>query len=405
MSDLVLANIGELTTNHPARGDLLGSMVDAAVAVRNGIVDWVGATEDLPSEYASLPLFDAMGAAVVPGFVDAHTHAVFGGDRAHEHAMRLGGATYAEIQAAGGGIYATVEATRQLPKRTLVVESHDRLSRMLAAGTTTVEVKTGYGLDIETEMKMLDVIDALSTSLPIDIVATFLGAHVVAPEYRADRQGYVDLVSGEMLEAVRSRVSFVDVFCDDVAFSVAEADQITAAAMKAGLGIRLHADQTSHSGGSALAARIGATAVDHVDHATDQDLADLARAGTVVVLLPAVSMMMHEPYPDAKRFLDAGITVAIATDCNPGTANVETMPFVMALAATSCGMSPAQALWSATAGGAAALGLEDRGVVAPGMVADLVVLDAPSHEHLAYRPDADLVLRVVKRGTLVQRTG
>lgn len=401
MGDLVVANIGELVTNDPARDDVLGILTDVSIVLRDGRVAWIGVDEDMPDEHRPIPVFDARGNAVIPGFVDAHTHAVFAGDRAHEHAMRLRGASYAEILQAGGGIYSTVRATRDASMRDLVVSAHARLERMLAAGTTTIEIKTGYGLDIESELKMLDVIDALASSLPIDIVKTFLGAHVVAPEYADDRQGYVDLVSGPMLDAVVGRVSFVDVFCDDVAFSVAETEQIVSAAGRAGLGVRLHVDQTSHSGGSALAARLGATAADHLDHATAADLDAIARAGTVAVLLPSVSLMMREPYPDARRFTDAGIAVAIATDCNPGTSNVETMPFVVALAATSCNMTPAQAVWSATAGGAAALGLDDRGVLTEGMVGDLLLLDAPSHEHLAYRPDANLIARVIKRGQLV----
>ncbi len=398
MGDLVVANIGELVTNHPARGDVLGTMTDASVVIRDGRVEWVGAGDDMPAEHQLLPVFDARGNAVIPGFVDAHTHAVFAGDRSHEHAMRLAGASYAEIQDAGGGIYSTVRATRAASKRELVMATHDRLERMIKGGTTTIEIKTGYGLDLDTEIKILDVIDAVASSLPIDIVKTFLGAHVVAPEFSDDREGYVAFVSGPMLDAVAGRVSFVDVFCDDVAFTVDESERIIDAALAAGLGIRLHVDQTSHSGGTALAARRGAIAADHLDHATDTDLEAIAEAGTIAVLLPSVSMMMRDPYPDARRFADAGITVAIATDCNPGTSNVETMPFVIALAATSCGMSPAQAVWSATAGGAAALGLEDRGVIAEGMIGDLLLLDAPSYEHLAYRPDADLIARVIKRG-------
>ena len=401
MSDIVLGNIGQLITNNPSRGGVLGEMANVAVAITDGRIAWIGADDELPDEYSNLPVSDTRGNAVVPGFIDAHTHAVFAGDRAHEHAMRLGGATYAEIQAAGGGIYSTVRATRDASVRDLVLSGHARLQRMLKSGTTTIEIKTGYGLDVANEIKMLDVIDALDTSVDVDIVRTFLGAHVVAPEFAVDRQGYVDLVAGDMLEAVRDRVSFVDVFCDDVAFSVTETEQITAAAGAAGLGVRLHVDQTSHSGGSGLAARVGAIAADHLDHATEEDLSALAQAQTVAVLLPTVSMMMREPYPDARRFIDAGITVAIATDCNPGTSNVETMPFVIALAAASCGMTPGEALWSATAGGAAALGLEDRGVLAPGMLADMVILDAPTFEHLAYRPDANLIARVVKRGRLV----
>jgi imidazolonepropionase len=333
MSNLLITNIGELVTNDPDREGLAGVVHDAAVAIRDGVIAWVGAADDIPNEHDSLPIMDVDGAAVVPGFVDAHTHAVFAGDRSHEHAMRLEGASYAEIQAMGGGIYSTVRATREASLIELTVQSLRRVQRMLDSGTTTVEIKTGYGLDVDTETKMLDAIEAIDSSLPVDVVRTFLGAHVVAPEFADDRQGYVDLVSGDMLEAVRGRVDFVDVFCDDIAFTVEETEQIAAAAGRHGIPMRLHVEQLSHSGGAALAARLNAVAADHLDHASDADLAALADAGTVAVLLPGVSLTMQEPAPDGRRFWDAGVRVAIATDCNPGTSYVETMPFITALAA------------------------------------------------------------------------
>ena len=401
MSNLLITNIGQIVTNDSAHGGPLGIVEEAAVAIREGVIAWVGASTAIPAEFGTLPAIDADGVAVVPGFVDAHTHAVFAGDRSHEQAMRLSGASYADIQAAGGGIYSTVRDTRAASPIELNLESRSRVARMLESGTTTVEIKTGYGLDTPNELKMLDVIDAVDSSVPIDIVRTFLGAHVVGPEFRDDRSGYVDLVVGEMLDAVAGRVDFVDVFCDAVAFTLDETEQIAAAAHTAGIAVRLHVDQLSRTGGGALAARIGAVAADHLDHASEDDLAAIASAGTVAVLLPSVSLMMREPAPDGRRFIDAGVTVALATDCNPGTSYVETMPFIIALAAATSGMTPAEALWSATAGGAAALALTDRGVVAPGKLADVVMLDAPSYEHLAYRPDGDLVRRVIKRGVPV----
>jgi imidazolonepropionase len=394
----VIRGIGQLVTNDRQFDGLLGVVEDAAVVINDGIVAWAGSSHALPSDYQHADSVDVGGAAVVPGFVDAHTHAVFAGDRADEFSMRMSGASYEDILKAGGGIYSTVDATRSATLGELVEASRPRLQRMLASGTTTAEVKTGYGLDVPTERKMLDAIVELDRSLPIDLVPTFLGAHVVAPEFRGDPLAYVGLVSGDMLDAVADDVAFVDVFCDNAAFSVAYTESIVKAAQHKGIPVRLHVDQLSHSGGAELAAKVGAVAADHLDHATDQDLAALAAAGTAAVLLPGVSYAMREPAPDGRRFLDAGLTVAIATDCNPGTAYVETMPFVISLAVVTAGFTSEEAVWSATRGGAHALGLEDRGAVAPGLRADLVVLDAPSYTHLAYRPDGDLVAQVFKSG-------
>lgn len=399
--NLLVTNIGQLVTNDERNGGLLGVIEGAAVAIEGGDVVWVGLDERIPERYTSHRVCDVAGAAVLPGFVDAHTHAVFAGDRSHEFAMRLSGARYEQILADGGGIYSTVRATREATLDELVDASLPRIARMLAAGTTTIEVKTGYGLDTATEVKMLDAIDRICNVLPIDTMPTFLGAHVVAPEFADDRGAYLDLVTGAMLDAVADRVAFVDVFCDTAAFTVSETRRIAEAAQERGLALRVHADQLAHTGGAALAAEVGAVAVDHLDYSSDEDLVSLARAGTVAVLLPGVSYSMREPPPDGRRAWDVGLTVAIATDCNPGTSYIETMPFIISLAVVMSGMTPDEAVWSATRGGALALGLHDRGVVAPRHLGDLVVLDAPSYDHLAYRPDGELVAQVIKRGKML----
>ncbi len=401
MSSLLVLNIGSLVTNDPERGGLLGIIEGAAVAITDGTIEWVGPELSTPSLYEDLPRLDAGGAAVLPGFVDPHTHLVFAGDRSDEFARRLRGESYEKILAAGGGILSTVESTRATSEDDLFEMATERVWRMLGSGTTTVEVKSGYGLDVATEEKMLRVAARLDESLPMDVVPTFLGAHVVPAEFIEDRQAYVDLVCGDMLDACAPLARFCDVFNDEAAFTVDETRRILDSAKTRGLDIRVHADQLGRVGAASLAADLSAASADHLDHATDEDLSAMADAGTSAVLLPAVSFSMRLPYPDGRRVWDSGVNVALATDCNPGTANVESMPFVIALAALNMGLTPDEAVWAATRGGALSLKLEDRGKLVRSAIADLVILDAPSHLHIPYRPDADLVAAVVKRGVIL----
>lgn len=394
-------NIGELVTNDPDRPGVLGVVREAAVAIVDGVVAWAGEEATLPADYRDLPRHDAGGAAVLPGFVDAHTHLVFAGDRSDEFDRRLRGDTYEEILAAGGGILSTVAATRAAAEDELFAEAADRARRMLANGTTTVEIKSGYGLDLETEVRMLRVASRIDHDLPIDVVPTFLGAHVVPAEFRADRGAYVDLVCGPMLDACAPLARFCDAFCDAAAFTIPETRRILEAARRHHLGLRLHADQLGHLGAASLAANLSAASADHLDHSTDGDLERLRVSGTVAVLLPAVSFSMRLPYPDGRRIWDSGVTVALATDCNPGTAYVESMPFVVALAALHMGLTTEEAIWAATRGSAASLGLTDRGALVAGSIGDLVVLDAPTYRHIPYRPDADIVAAVAKRGAIL----
>jgi imidazolonepropionase len=399
---ITLTNIGELVTNDPERNGLLGVLYDGALAIVDGVVEWVGNATDLPSGYRDLRTLDCEGRVVTPGFVDAHTHAVFAGERSGEFGRRLAGWSYESILADGGGIHSTVAATRAASFVDLIGQSLARLSHMARAGTTTVEVKTGYGLDVEAEAGMVAAIRALDMALPIDLVATFLGAHVLPAEFADDRAGYVDLVTGDMLDAVAGDVAFIDVFCDPIAFDVDEARSIASAGTARGLGVRIHADQTARIGGAALAAEVGAASADHLDHASDADLEMLAEAGTVGVILPGVAYSMRLPPTDARRIWDAGVTVAVATDCNPGTSWIETMPFVVSLAVVDGGLTSDEALWAATRGGALSLGRTDEGILTPGSQGDLVLVDAPSAAHLAYRPDSDLVAGVIKRGRMIE---
>ena len=337
----------------------------------------------------------------MPGFVDSHTHLVFAGDRSDEFARRLAGESYSEIAAQGGGILATVEATRQASEEDLFGEAKLRLRRMIGAGTTTVEVKSGYGLDVESEMKMLRVARRLREELPITVKTTFLGAHSVPPEFKNDRDGYVDLLVEEMIPAAASLADYCDVFVEENVFSVDEARRIFEAAAAAGMPARVHAEQLSHLGGAALAADIGATSADHLDHVTEDDAAALAAAGVTAVLVPGAAYTLGTPQPSGRMLWDAGCTVALATDCNPGTSYMETMSLIISLAVVQMGLTAAEALWAATRGGALSLGLDDRGTIAPGQTGDLVVLDAPSATHIPYRPASQLVRSTIKSGAVV----
>lgn len=404
---LLLRGIGELVTNDPNRpeGGLLGVVGNAAVAVCGGQVAWAGRLEDLPDEYFELPDLDCHGRAVLPGFVDSHTHLVFAGERGDEFMRRLRGDTYESILEAGGGIQSTVRETRRVVRETaavgLVESARSRAERMLAHGTTTVEIKSGYGLDVSTELRMLEAATALGTLVPIDTVCTFLGAHVVPPEFADDRDGYLHLLEQEMLPVLAPLARYCDVFCDRGAFSVAEARRILEAGKRHGLKPKVHAEQLAATGAARLAAEVGAVSADHLDHVDTDGAARMAAAGTVATLLPSASFSLRTPQAPARMLWDAGVTVAIATDCNPGTSFVESMQFVIAIAVLEMALTPAEAVWAATRGGAYALEEPRKGWIAAGSAADLVVLDAPSHVHIPYRPGANLVWKVIKDGEIV----
>ena len=378
MSTLV-TNIGELVTNDPSAGDLLGLRTDAAIVVEGGRVSWLGAAAEAP---AADEVVDADGRAVLPGFVDSHSHLVFAGDRSQEFRARMAGEPYA-----AGGIRTTVAATRAASDDELAAGVARHVAEMLRQGTTTVEIKSGYGLTVADEARSLRIARRVTDE------TTFLGAHVVPPEYADDPAGYVELVTGPMLAAAAPYARWIDVFCERGAFDEDQARAILSAGAAAGLRGRLHANQLGPGPGVRLAAELGLTAVDHCTHLADDDVHALRDAGTVATLLPGVEFSTRQPYPSGRRLIDAGVTVALASDCNPGSSYTSSLPFCVALAVREMGMTPAEAVWAATAGGAAALGRTDVGVLAPGTRADLVLLDAPSHVHLAYRPGVPLVAR------------
>lgn len=392
--DLLLTNIGELTTNVAVDGDPCGTVQDAAVLVRGGHVVWAGPSDRVPDADGGVDVVDAGGRAVIPGFVDSHTHLVFGGDRAAEFAARMAGEPYA-----AGGIRTTVAATRAASEDELRQRLREFVGECRSQGTTTLEIKTGYGLDVATETRLARLAAEVTDEV------TFLGAHVVAPEFAGRADDYVDLVVGSMLDAVAPHARWVDVFCEAGAFTPAQSRRVLEAGRAKGLGIRVHGNQLGYGAGAALAVAMGAAAVDHCTFLTDDDVIALAGSETVATLLPGVEFSTRQPYPDARRLLAAGVTLALASDCNPGSSFTSSMPLMIALAVREMGMTPAEAVWAATAGGARALRRTDVGVIEPGAKADLVLLDAPSRVHLAYRPGVPLVRRVWKDGRIAGPTG
>jgi imidazolonepropionase len=382
---LLVDNIGELVTNSPGGEDgPLGVRRRAALLVEDGRVAWLG-----PAKYAPAAdrRIDAAGGAVLPGFVDSHAHLVFAGDRAAEFAARMAGQPYT-----GGGIRTTVSATRAASDQTL----RDNVSRLrveaLRQGTTTIEIKSGYGLSVADEARSLRIATEFTTE------TTFLGAHVVPAEYANRPDDYVGLVCGPMLRSALPYARWIDVFCERGAFDADHARAILTVGQAAGLGVRLHANQLGPGPGVRLAVELGAASADHCTHLSDADVEALAGSDTVATLLPGAEFSTRSPYPDARRLLDARVTVALATDCNPGTSYTSSMPFCLALAVREMGMTPAEAVWAATAGGARALRRDDVGELRRGARADLTILDAPSYLHLAYRPGVPLIRQVLHNG-------
>ncbi|MER5989627.1 imidazolonepropionase [Streptomyces viridosporus] len=385
----VITNIATLVTNDPTleRGTPLGLVRDAAVVIDGDRIVWTGEAGRAP---ATDDRVDAGGRTVLPGFVDSHSHLVFAGDRTEEFNARMSGRPYG-----AGGIRTTVAATRAATDTELEENLTRLLAEALRQGTTTFETKSGYGLTTEHEARALRLAARHTDEV------TYLGAHIVAPEYADDPAGYVDLVTGEMLDACAPHARWIDVFCEQGAFDGDQARAILTAGRAKGLHPRVHANQLSHGPGVRLAVELDAASADHCTHLTDADVDALANGTTVATLLPGAEFSTRAEWPDARRLLDAGVTVALSTDCNPGSSFTSSVPFCVALAVRDMGMTPDEAVWSATAGGAAALRRTDIGRLTPGARADLVLLDAPSHVHLAYRPGVPLVAGVWRRGVRV----
>lgn len=381
MTTTCVTNIAMLVTNdesHPdGDGSALGVVRDAAFVIDDSHVAWLGKAVHVPDADKRV---DLGGRTVIPGFVDSHSHVVFAGDRSEEFVARMAGKPHA-----ADGIASTVAATRRASDGELRRNAAVLVAEMAAAGTTTVEIKSGYGLTLNDESRIVAIARELTAE------STFLGAHVVPPEFVARRDAYIELVCGEMLDSCANRARWIDVFCDRGAFDTDEARIVLQAGTQAGLVPRLHANQLTHSGAVQLGVALDAASVDHCNHLDDADIDALAASNTVATVLPGADFSTRSRYADARRMIDGGVTVALATDCNPGTSFTTSMPFCVAVAVRDMAMSPAEALWSATAGGAAALRRRDIGALRRGSKADFALIDAPSFVHLAYRPGVPLV--------------
>ena len=396
----------------PQKGHKLGDLgliAGGAIVLQGNEITALGSTQEMLAAYPDEERLDAANCVVMPGFVDPHTHVIWSGDRAAEFEMRLEGKTYLEILAAGGGILSTVRSTRTATIDSLIKETRPRLQTMLAHGTTTAEAKTGYGLETETELRMLQALIALDDEGPLELVITFLGAHAVAPEYKDDPQAYTDLVCEKMLPEVRQwwpddrPLPFVDVFCETGAFDLEQSRQILSQAKQLGFPLKIHADEFDNLGGAKLAAELGAVSADHLVATSAQDIQTLCESETVAVGLPGTPFgLAEEKYTPAREILEANGFLALATDLNPGTAWCESMQFAIALGCRYMGLTPAQAIAAATINAAAAIDRSDRiGSLEPGKQADLIVLNVPGYQHLGYRFGTNLVKQVIKRGKLV----
>ena len=396
----------------PQRGKSLGTLgiiENGAVVVRDEKIVAVGTTAELRASYPHEPTLDANGCVLMPGFVDPHTHLIWGGDRAGEFEMKMAGKPYLEILAEGGGIISTVRQTRTASIESLMAQTRPRLLRMFRHGTTTAEAKTGYGLQTATELRLLKALLALDDETPLDLAITFLGAHAIAPEYKDDPQGYTDLVCETMLpmlcqwwevHAPRRPLPFVDVFCEDKAFDLKQSEQILRKAKELGFPLKIHADEFDNLGGASLAVQLGAASADHLVKTSDADIAALGKSDTVAVSLPCTPFGLAErEYTPARKIIEADGILALATDCNPGTSWNESMQFVIALACRAMKLTPAEAIAASTINSAHAIRRSNTiGSIESGKQADMLILSVPDYRHLGYRYGTNLVRHVIKRG-------
>lgn len=421
MSDLIIYNAGQLITaaagDKPKRGGEMldvGIIENGAVAVTEGVIEAVGTTEEILANYSAEKMFDANGKTVCPGFVDPHTHIVFAGNRLNEFELKIKGAEYLEILANGGGIISTVKNTRAATEEELLDETFRRLDKMLACGTTTCEIKTGYGLDTETELKMLRVIEEADKHHPIDIVPTFLAAHTIAPEYKEDPEGYVKLICDEMLPkawewylnshfAAMTIPFYADVFCERNAFDVEQSRRILETAKQLGFKLKAHVDQFTNLGGSALAIDLNAASIDHLDAISDEEVVKLAAAETVGIVIPTENFSGGKTqFANARKFIDNGCALAISTDFNPGSAPCPSLPMAMAIACRYQKLLPAEAFNAVTINAAFAIDMhETKGSIEPGKDADILILNTNDYRQLMYEFGGNLINNIFINGTLI----
>ncbi len=412
-ADLAIKNISQLVTCEPDLFDSsddevrpVGLIDDACLLISGGAISWVGGRKQFEtSGHGASEVIDAGGLAVLPGFVDAHTHTVFAGSREREYEMRVKGAGYMEIAAAGGGINATVGAVRNASIDELVQSGSSRVGSMLRQGTTTVEIKSGYGLSVEAELKMLKAIKRVGEETCVDVVPTFLGAHEIPPEFRENRDGYIDLLIDEMIPAAGESglAEFCDVFCEQGVFTADESRRILLRGKEYGMRPKLHADEFVESGGAGVAGEVGAISAGHLGHASREGLEAMKASGTVAVLMPGVGVGLGRPeFTDARTMIDMGLDVAVATDFNPGSSMVHSLLIVSSLACSFMKMTPAEVILAMTVGGAKAVGRQDRvGSIAPEKQADLVLVEVPDFRYVPYHLGGDIVRTVIKNGIVV----